>query len=67
MSKNFLSLSVQDRKLAFDDAGLGLQMQPVILEKDFWVSWLLCLLFAQPELAPLQLKPLHGSPASPES
>jgi len=51
-SKNFLSLSVQDRKLAFDDAGLGLQMQPVILEKDFWVSWLLSLLFGQPELAP---------------
>lgn len=38
MTKTFLSLSVQDRKLAFDDAGLGLQMQPVILEKDFWVS-----------------------------
>jgi hypothetical protein len=52
MTKTFLSLSLQDRKLAFDDAGLGLQMQPVILEKDFWVSWLLSLLFAQPALAP---------------
>jgi len=39
----------QDRKLAFDDAGLGLQMHPVILEKDFWVSWLLNLLLAQPD------------------
>ena len=52
MSKAFLSLRPEDRKFAFDDAALRLGMAPVILEKDFWVSWLLGLLFAQPELAP---------------
>ncbi len=48
----FLSLSTDDRKLALDDAALRLQMGAVILEKDFWVSWLLRLLFAEPVLAP---------------
>lgn len=52
MSKAFLSLRPEDRKFAFDDAAQRLRMAPVILEKDFWVSWLLGLLFAQPELAP---------------
>jgi len=52
MSKQFLALSTQDRKLAFDNAALSLHLNAVILEKDFWVSWLLGLLFAQPELAP---------------
>jgi hypothetical protein len=48
----FLSLSTDDRKLALDDAALRLQMGAAILEKDFWVSWLLRLLFAEPALAP---------------
>lgn len=52
MNSAFLGLSVQDRKLAFDNAALVLRLNPVVLEKDFWVSWLLGLLFAQPELAP---------------
>ena len=52
MSNRFLALSTQDRKLAFDNAALSLHLNAVILEKDFWVSWLLSLLFAQPELAP---------------
>jgi len=52
MSNRFLALSTQDRKLAFDNAALTLHLNAVILEKDFWVSWLLGLLFAQPELAP---------------
>ncbi|MBK5205836.1 MAG: nucleotidyl transferase AbiEii/AbiGii toxin family protein [Polaromonas sp.] len=42
----------QDRTLAFDNAALTLHLNAVILEKDFWVSWLLGLLFSQPELAP---------------
>ena len=42
----------QDRKLAFDNAALSLHLNAVILEKDFWVSWLLGLMFSQPELAP---------------
>jgi hypothetical protein len=52
MSIRFLAMSDQDRTLAFDNAALTLRLNSVILEKDFWVSWLLGLLFAQPELAP---------------
>jgi hypothetical protein len=51
MKTQFLALSEQDRRLAFDNAAVGLQLSPVILEKDFWVSWLLGLLFSQPEWA----------------
>ena len=52
MSSRFLAMSAQDRTLAFDNAALTLHLNAVIVEKDFWVSWLLGLLFAQPELAP---------------
>ncbi|MBE0474657.1 nucleotidyl transferase AbiEii/AbiGii toxin family protein, partial [Rhodoferax sp.] len=52
MSNSFTAMSVADRKLAFDNAALTLHLNAVILEKDFWVSWLLGLLFAQSELAP---------------
>ena len=52
MNNGFVSLSADDRKLALDDAALRMHMEAVILEKDFWVSWLLGLLFAQPALAP---------------
>jgi len=52
MSSSFTAMSALDRKLAFDNAALTLHLNAVILEKDFWVSWLLGLLFAQPELAP---------------
>jgi predicted nucleotidyltransferase component of viral defense system len=45
-------MSIEDRKLAFDNAALTLHLNAVILEKDFWVSWLSRLLFAQTELAP---------------
>lgn len=38
----------QDRTLAFDNAALSLHLNAVILEKDFWVSWLLGVMFAQP-------------------
>ena len=52
MSSRFMALSAQDRTLAFDNAALTLHLNAVVLEKDFWVSWLLGLLFAQPEVAP---------------
>ncbi|MFZ2393379.1 nucleotidyl transferase AbiEii/AbiGii toxin family protein [Rhodoferax sp.] len=52
MSSRFTAMSIEDRKLAFDNAALTLHLNAVILEKEFWVSWLLRLLFAQPELAP---------------
>ena len=63
MNSAFLGLSVQDRKLAFDNAALVLRLNPVVLEKDFWVSWLLSQLFALPELAPfLVFKGAHPCP-----
>ena len=37
MSKNFFVAVGSRSQAAFDDAALGLQMGPVILEKDFWV------------------------------
>ncbi len=52
MSDQFLAMPDHDRKLAFDNAALSLHLNALILEKDFWVSWLLGLLFAQSELAP---------------
>jgi Nucleotidyl transferase AbiEii toxin, Type IV TA system len=48
----FLNLPAQRKKLAYDQASGGQAGQSVIVEKDFWVSWLLALLFSQPELAP---------------
>jgi predicted nucleotidyltransferase component of viral defense system len=37
--------------LALENASLGLRLSPVVLEKDFWVSWLLGLLFREPAWA----------------
>ena len=48
----FLNLPPQRKKFAYDQASGGQAGQSVIFEKDFWVSWLLALLFNQPELAP---------------
>ncbi len=52
MNNNFLKLSDEDRRLAYRDAALKLKTEAVIIEKDFWVSWLLGLLFTLPKLAP---------------
>jgi hypothetical protein len=52
MKNAFLNLSPADRKAAFADAALTLRTEAVILEKDFWVSWLLGVLFTLPEVAP---------------
>ena len=41
MSSRFMALSAQERTLAFDNAALTLHLNAVVLEKDFWVSWLL--------------------------
>ena len=48
----FTSLSPADRTLALNDAALRTNVSAVILEKDFWVSWLLGALFSLPEVAP---------------
>lgn len=47
----FLALPPARRAQAFEQAALGQAGQAVILEKDFWVSWLLGLLFTLPEVA----------------
>ena len=52
LAAQFLALTTERRALVFEQAAAGLAGQAVILEKDFWVSWLLGLLFSQPELAP---------------
>jgi hypothetical protein len=52
LATKFLSLTPERRGLVFEQAAAGLAGHAVILEKDFWVSWLLGLLFAQPKLAP---------------
>ena len=43
---DFLTLNAADRALAFEQAALRRQCSPVMVEKDFWVSWLLRELFA---------------------
>lgn len=48
----FLSLTPQRRALAFEQAATQRAVGAVIIEKDFWVCWLLAQLFSQTELAP---------------
>lgn len=48
----FLSVSQADQRLAYENAALTLKTEAVILEKDFWVSWLLGVLFTLPDIAP---------------
>ncbi len=45
MQLNFLSLPLEERRLYFDQAAQRRGLLPVILEKDFWVCWLLGVLF----------------------
>lgn len=52
LAEQFLALPAERRALAFEQASAGDTGQAVILEKDFWVSWLLGLLFTLPKLAP---------------
>jgi len=42
---NFLQLPIDERHLYFEQAALRRDILPVILEKDFWVCWLLAILF----------------------
>jgi hypothetical protein len=45
MKLQFLELSPDERALYFQQAGAQRNVSPVLLEKDFWVSWLLGVLF----------------------
>lgn len=51
-AQRFLTLEHERRTLVFEQAGTQRGVDPVIIEKDFWVCWLLGVLFSQPELAP---------------
>jgi hypothetical protein len=42
------TLSADERRLLFTEAAARLQLAPLIIEKDFWVGWLLGRLFALP-------------------
>ena len=48
----FLSLPADERALVIQQTAIALNASSVMVEKDFWVCWLLGLLFADPELAP---------------
>lgn len=52
LAENFLALPPERRARAFEQAAAGQAGLDVILEKDFWVSWLLGMLFTLPEVAP---------------
>src|SRR5262249_27534516 len=45
MTLAFLRLSPDERKLYIDEAAARRGLSPIILEKDFWVCWLLDMLF----------------------
>ena len=45
MKLNFLQLPSEDRRVYIEEAAGRRGLSPVILEKDFWVCWLLHVLF----------------------
>jgi hypothetical protein len=45
MRLGFLTLPTDERRLYIDQAAIRRNVSPVVLEKDFWVCWLLGLLF----------------------
>ncbi|TKS60512.1 MAG: hypothetical protein EWM72_01246 [Nitrospira sp.] len=52
MPARFLELEPDRRALAFEQAGTQRGVHPGIVEKDFWVTWLLKILFSHGELGP---------------
>ncbi|MBF0388349.1 MAG: nucleotidyl transferase AbiEii/AbiGii toxin family protein [Candidatus Omnitrophica bacterium] len=47
---NFLLLRDEDKKVYFDVVAHELDVTPQLIEKDFWVCWILRILFALPEV-----------------
>lgn len=45
MTLDFLALSEDERRLYIEQAAIRRDLSPVVLEKDFWVCWLLAILF----------------------
>ena len=52
LASQFVALPPKRRALAFTQTAARMAVSSVMVEKDFWVSWLLGLLFADPDLAP---------------
>jgi len=45
MKLHFLGLPSEERRLYIEQAAIKSNISPVVLEKDFWVCWLLGILF----------------------
>jgi len=45
MKLRFLELAADERRLHFEQAAIQRNVSPVLVEKDFWVCWLLAVLF----------------------
>ena len=52
LAASFVALPSERRSLAFAQTAARMSASSVMVEKDFWVCWLLGLLFADPESAP---------------
>lgn len=51
MKLEFLKLAADERRLYIEQAAQRRNLSPVVMEKDFWVCWLLGVLFRS-EFAP---------------
>jgi len=52
MKLDFLQLPIEERRLYIEQAAIARNVSPILMEKDFWVSWLLGVLFSS-EFAPV--------------
>lgn len=46
----FVSLDAKNKRAYFDVAAAKLNIMPQLIEKDFWVCWILKVLFSLPEV-----------------
>lgn len=46
MRLEFLRLPLHERRLYIEQAAVRRNVSPVLVEKDFWVCWMLAVLFA---------------------
>jgi hypothetical protein len=61
MKLGFLKLSPDERRLYIEQAAIQRNVSAVILEKDFWVCWLLGILFRSEFAGSLVFKDRSGS------
>lgn len=59
MKLEFLACPMEERRLFLEQAAIRRGLSPVILEKDFWVCWLLGLLFGSEFESSLVFKGAH--------